>query len=79
MCYKYVVYGIWVKEFDMLFIERKWCIVIDLEEFGDVFWRLFYFEILWWIVFILLMFYFGMKFVVFILNLFENVLLGNKC
>lgn len=66
-------------ELDTLPIERKRCIVIDLEGFGDVFWRASHFEIPWRIVLISPMSYLGMKFVVFILNLSENVSPGNKC
>lgn len=77
-CYKYAVHGIRVKELDTLPIERKRCIVIDLEGFGDVFWRASHFEIPWRIVLISPMSYLGMKFVVFILNLSENVSPGYK-
>lgn len=65
-----------VKEFNTLPIESKQCIVI--ERYGDVFSRASHFEIPWRIVLISPMSYLGMKFVVFILKLSENVSLGKK-
>lgn len=77
-CHKYTVQimGNRVKEFNTLPIESKQCIVI--ERYGDVFSRASHFEIPWRIVLISPMSYLGMKFVVFILKLSENVSLGKK-
>lgn len=74
--YAVQIMGNRVKEFNTLPIESKQCIVI--ERYGDVFSRASHFEVPWRIVLISPMSYLGMKFVVFILKLSENVSLGKK-